>query len=596
MRPHAKLISALLLSAGIAGAQTRLHLKFQAMSESGQEARVARQAEPVRRSVNAREHLLLEFEEGATAEALQELERRDVRYVQYVPDGGFIFSARRGQDWEGLRVRARRFLPREKISRSLIPLQARGEAGGYAIAEFFPDVDRFEVMNLAGAEGFQIVEHPDLLPNHLLLRGPLERLESLASHDEVAYLFPASEDLTTGQRVVACPGALTAFGTVGQYVAAVGEGWDGPGKGKAALGYFLQRLTRKLPEDATAREILRAMQEWSRHVEITFSPVPGANYSRTIAVLFASGSHGDAHPFDGPGRVLAHTFYPSPPNPETIAGDMHLDEDEEWVVGPDFSLGSVDVFSVVLHELGHALGLGHADDPGSVMYPYYRRVSGLTATDILAIRELYAARAAQEGGLPDPGSPSGGQPPAEPLAVLIGSPASFPVTTTALSLALSGTVTGGAGNVQVSWSSDRGGTGTASGGRSWSISSLPLLPGVNNITLTVRDEQASTASRTVQVNRTVVADTTAPTIKITSPAASTVLTSSASIRLAGTASDNVGVSVVTWSSSNGKAGSATGTTQWTAEVPLLPGANTILVRAYDAAGNSSWRSISVTRR
>ena len=33
------------------------------------------------------------------------------------------------------------------------------------------------------------------------------------------------------------------------------------------------------------------------------------------------------------GGVLAHTFYPAAPNPEPIAGDMHLDNDENWNAG-----------------------------------------------------------------------------------------------------------------------------------------------------------------------------------------------------------------------------------------------------------------------
>jgi hypothetical protein len=89
----------------------------------------------------------------------------------------------------------------------------------------------------------------------------------------------------------------------------------------------------------------------------------------------------------------------------------------------------------------------------------------------------------------------------------------------------------------------------------------------------------------------------APTLAITSPASTSVQTSAATIRLQGTASDNVGVTQVTWSTPFGKSGTATGTSYWNSGyIPLLAGTNTIVVRAWDAAGNSSWRSVTVTRR
>jgi matrixin len=45
------------------------------------------------------------------------------------------------------------------------------------------------------------------------------------------------------------------------------------------------------------------------------------------------------HRFDGPGKVLAHTYYP-PPNGATAAGDAHFDQAEDWALSGTLSGGA----------------------------------------------------------------------------------------------------------------------------------------------------------------------------------------------------------------------------------------------------------------
>lgn len=508
VKPSLVLWIALLLSPCLP-AQQAIRLKVHTRG-----ARPAR----IQESATLPRHFILEFRSYPGPGTRRELVRRGIRPLQYLPDNGLMVSAETAPNLTGLDLEFVGPLePQDKLS----PLLASEQVAGYLVV-FQLDSDMQEARQTVRANHLDILENPAVLAWQLLVTGDYQDVTALAQDDSVAYVFPASPDLVTGGPVIGCAGAIAEAGPVAEYVA-VGDGWAKDTGGGVLLNYFFQSLTEKLTESTVRGEVERAFREWMRYTNLTLSPAQQAGLMRSIDIKFARGAHGDPYPFDSSGLVLAHTFYPSPPNSETVAGDMHFNGDVNWQAG-----ANVDLFTVALHEAGHALGLGHTDLPGAVMYPYYHMASGLTDDDIAGIRSLYGNNAAA----PVPPAPTPAPTPTPPPT-----PAPTP-------------------------------TPTPTPTPPPPPPPPPPNPGP---------------------------DTIPPSLSITSPGSTIVSTSSASITIGGTARDNVGVAAVKWTTSGGDAGTASGTANWSASVPLLVGNNTVTVTAYDAAGNSSWRAITVVR-
>jgi hypothetical protein len=315
MRKLSYLLAGLLVT-GLAVAQPVVHLKGLNRSLPGGSAALEA---PLKTRTLGRSHVLVQFADAPSDDQVNELENRGAAVLTYVPDYAFSISVNDDVSFENTGVQAvGRLRPEEKISPDLAGSLTPGTTLA-VVAEFYLDVDPNDARAIVNDVDLLIQEDPDLSSNHLLVSGTAEQVLALAGWDEVAYIFPASADLMAGTPVHACAGALTQLGTVGQSVALVGDGWDGPGLGGADLKYAWVHLTEKLASDAAEAEIVRAFNEWAKYAKLTFSPTSNATGNQTLAVLFASGDHGDGYPFDGPGGVLAHTFYPFPVNPEPIA-------------------------------------------------------------------------------------------------------------------------------------------------------------------------------------------------------------------------------------------------------------------------------------
>lgn len=87
-------------------------------------------------------------------------------------------------------------------------------------------------------------------------------------------------------------------------------------------------------------------------------------------------------------NILAYTLLPPPNNGGSDSGDIFFNSNQQWNIGQDF-----DLESVAIHEIGHALGLGHSADTNAAMYAYYTGVKeSIDNDDAAGIQAVWGPR------------------------------------------------------------------------------------------------------------------------------------------------------------------------------------------------------------
>jgi Matrixin len=169
---------------------------------------------------------------------------------------------------------------------------------------------------------------------------------------------------------------------------------------------LFQTLDSQFPTPASWQSVIvQAFQTWADQTNVSIGLVGDSGAPFGVAGLMQGDPRfGDirigARPLAA--DVMAITAPPDPFFSGTLSGDVILNSSA--ALDPD------DLFAVVLHEAGLALGLGESTDPTSAMYPHLNPNATLTPGDIQDIQALYGVPA------PDPNGTDGTFATATPLS------------------------------------------------------------------------------------------------------------------------------------------------------------------------------------
>ncbi len=187
-----------------------------------------------------------------------------------------------------------------------------------------------------------------------------------------------------------------------------------------------------------------------------------------------------------------------------------------------------------------------------------------------------------------------------PIVALTSPTSSATYTATSGTLAVGGTAGDNLGVTQVAWSTNRGGSGVATGTTAWTIAAVPIASGTTVITVTARDAANNAASDTLTVTYNAAAPPGAATLVAPTGTISTATPSFSWMAVSGAThyqlwvnDANTGAKITTiYPAAAVGCGGGTGTCAVSPGVTLASGAATWWILTSNAAGSGPWSTAS----
>lgn len=128
---------------------------------------------------------------------------------------------------------------------------------------------------------------------------------------------------------------------------------------------------KNLSQDLNKFQIIfgieNAFKDWQKFINPTFS---STNDIEQAAIVFRFMSNGSEDlPFEFESDTLAYAFFPEGES-LGIHSDIYMNDFFNW--GIMHTESGYNMYKVVVHEIGHALGLDHSENDIDIMFPSYQ--------------------------------------------------------------------------------------------------------------------------------------------------------------------------------------------------------------------------------